>query len=449
MPSYRDRARAKYEAGIKPREKVVRPTKDPTNNTVEFKPKQTTTPTMLDGQEEPAKAYDSTDDLRALGEARKNQQVEGLRKRMEQQRMGIEERRAGIPEQAQEQRRRASAQSRIGAKRFGEFLASRGLARSGEAGQARLMQQMALQGQLGDIGRQEQSQLASLGREERGLEQQLASDIGIAQSGIDAQTMQALINARQQQATLGRQEELRQQQARTNYLSQMGIADPYGGQMLTPEQLQQVSPYSQDYAAALQGGQLDPQTRALVEQARFQKVTGDPNLMSQYGEQYMTLDERQQQEALRQREAQALMQAQQEQQMRQMEEAQRQEEMQYERGLDEREQARRDEELRLRGIKTAYETSKPYYKPEAEAESSPKKLTEIEYGEAFNEAYGAIKPLSWDDARNTLTREAGQLIGVLGQKGYEELWNAVFADAISKGRRDFIYRSIFSEEDKL
>jgi hypothetical protein len=233
-------------------------------------------------------SYDPTADIQALAEARRQKQIEGLKSRYDQARLGIEERRTELPQQYKEQRRVASAQSKLGAKSFGEFLARRGLARSGESAQARLMQQSALQGQLGNIGMQEQGALDRLGREERGLEQRYLSDVNMAESGIQADTMEQMIRARQQQDLFSRQDALREQQTRSNFLQQQGILDPYGGARLTPEQLGQVSQYQDNYALALQDPNLDPETRRLIEQARYEKVVGSPELMSQYGREYMT-----------------------------------------------------------------------------------------------------------------------------------------------------------------
>jgi len=243
--------------------------------------------------------YDPTADIQAASEAQKKAQIEGLKRKLQTAQQGIAETRAGLPEQYGEQRRKASVQSRMGARSFQEYLANKGIARGGESDQARLMQNMALQGQLGGIDRQQQAEMDRLGREERGLQQAYESDVLSAQAGIDAQAMQNLINARSRQADIGRQDlirqegydrqdALREQQQRSNVLAQQGVLDIYGGQRLTPEQLGQVSQYSDNYALALQDPNLDPQTRALIEQARYEKVTGSPDMMSQYGRDYMT-----------------------------------------------------------------------------------------------------------------------------------------------------------------
>lgn len=169
--------------------------------------------------------YDATQDIRALSEARKQAQISGLQKRYEQARGEIGERRAVMPQEYREQRRQASVQSKLGAKNFGEFLAARGLARSGEAGQARLMQTQALQGQLGAIGLQEQAEMDRLARQEQQLGQAYRSDIGLAEAGVEADMMQQLINARQQQEAVARAERIRQEDiARQTGIRQEDIA---------------------------------------------------------------------------------------------------------------------------------------------------------------------------------------------------------------------------------
>lgn len=363
-------------------------------------------------------AYDPTSNITALSEARKQAQIEGLRQRKQQALQGIEQERADIPQQYREQRRQASVQSKMGAKSFGEFLASRGLARSGQAAQAQLMQGQALQGQLGAIGRQEQGALDRLSREQRGIEQGYLSDVGMAEAGIAADTMQQMIAARQRQQDIARADMIRQE----DIARQMGIrAEDIGREQ-----------ERYDYTRGLQ-----EQQQALAQQQRLEDIAREQqrfDVQQGFKEQEA---ERDYDLALGRLGIDS----------RGMD--LREKQMVFENALQERRLA---EDIRssmasegLRGAELSLSREK-YEKPTSD--KAPTKLSEIEYGEAFNEAFEEIKPLSWEQAQQRLTRDAGQIIGVLGQDGYEQLWNAVFADAIRKGRTDLMYGSMFRPEEE-
>jgi len=88
----------------------------------------------------------------------------------------------------------ASVQSQIGAKNLSEYLANRGMAKSGIAGQLELARNSNLQNQFTNIGLQEQSVLDDIGRRRTDVNENYTSGVRGAEINNEANYMKNVIN---------------------------------------------------------------------------------------------------------------------------------------------------------------------------------------------------------------------------------------------------------------
>jgi len=131
-------------------------------------------------------------------------------------------------EEAFGQRRGIKTQAQQSARSFSEFLAGRGLGRSGAAAQGQIAQNVALQEGLGQARAQETSRLADIGQRETDIRTQTAA--GVAQAGQQAEAQRAQLEiarlqqeAEQQRAfdQLSAQRQFEAQQAEQNQAIQL------------------------------------------------------------------------------------------------------------------------------------------------------------------------------------------------------------------------------------
>lgn len=137
---------------------------------------------------------DYTSEINRLAELQKQQAIAGLTKSKDTALSNLDREKADIQPRYYTARNDANTQSKLGAKSFVEYMANRRLTNSGENTQAKLMQNVALQGQIGELKQQEQSAFDEVGRRSTDVNNAYASDVEAARAGIDSQTMQNLIN---------------------------------------------------------------------------------------------------------------------------------------------------------------------------------------------------------------------------------------------------------------
>ena len=100
-------------------------------------------------------------------------------------------------------------------------------------------------------------------------------------------------------------------------------------------------------------------------------------------------------------------------------------------------------------LKTMYDISKPYYKPESSSDSSSSSgVTKTEQKNIdFADVLSVIKSLSVTNAINELINGRADYVRVYGTTGYKNLWNTVLADAIRKGQAQS-YDDYFSSPEE-
>lgn len=128
-----------------------------------------------------------------LNEARRRQTIAQLDKSRSAALSNLGQERSGIQPRYYDARNQAAAQNQQGARNFAEFMAARGGSSSGSNAQAQLSQNMALQGSLGNLGRQENQAFDDIDRRTTGVQNAYQSDVASAEAGIQADRMQALL----------------------------------------------------------------------------------------------------------------------------------------------------------------------------------------------------------------------------------------------------------------
>jgi len=209
-----------------------------------------------------------------LAQLKKKQALAQLDKARSAALSNLQQEQAGIAPKYYDLRNAAAVQNRLSAKSFQEYLANRGLRDSGENTQARLMQNAALQGQIGALKRQEQQALEDIARRRTDIQNAYQSDLAATEAGLQAQALQALINQmnadrqyRLQQAQLAQRKELAQlpysqmtaAQRANLALQEAGLTGLYQGQPTLSYRQWQASPQAQDWYLSMvkQGMQRD------------------------------------------------------------------------------------------------------------------------------------------------------------------------------------------------
>ena len=157
-------------------------------------------------------------------------------------------------------------------KNFAEYIANRGLAQSGENDQARLMQNMALQGQVGALKQQEQSVFDELGRRTTNVNNAYEADKVGVEAGLQAEMLQAYINQMNQDKQFGLQE--------------AGLTGNYNGQQTLAGQQLGLQQQGQQFNQNLQQGQFDF-NKSITEAGLTGVFNGMPTMQRQEWEQAM------------------------------------------------------------------------------------------------------------------------------------------------------------------
>lgn len=159
--------------------------------------------------------YDYEADLNRLKEAQKNAAVADLEKTRNQALSDLNAEQQKNTANFNSQRSTANAQNRLGAKNFQEYLASTGRANSGLGSQAKMQYDNNLNTSLNSIYGAENAAKADINRRTTDANNNYNSGLASANSTIEANYIQSLLNERQkaferQQAELNRQLQERQ-----------------------------------------------------------------------------------------------------------------------------------------------------------------------------------------------------------------------------------------------
>lgn len=160
-------------------------------------PTQTTPLSNSNTQTQNPTVYDPTNDIKALSEYQKSSQLAQLQKANQQSLSNLDAEQAKIAPEYYNKRAETSTASQLGAKNYAEFLAQRGQTNSGLADQAELSRNMTLQNNTGSLNTAEINAQANIAKRRTDINNAYANDIAAANAGIDASTMQSLIDAQQ------------------------------------------------------------------------------------------------------------------------------------------------------------------------------------------------------------------------------------------------------------
>jgi len=216
--------------------------------------------------------FDTQAYLRQLEEARRSAAMAQLQKSRDSAIGNIADERAEVAPAYYQKRNDANVQNKLSAKNFAEYIANRGLAQSGENDQARLMQNMALQGQIGGLKQQEQSVFDELGRRETNVKNAFESDKVGVEAGLQSEMLQAYINQMNADRQFGLQE--------------AGLTGVYGGQQTLAGQQLALQNQAQQWQQNFQQSQFDF-NRAITEAGVTGVFQGMPTMQRQEWEQAM------------------------------------------------------------------------------------------------------------------------------------------------------------------
>jgi hypothetical protein len=138
--------------------------------------------------------YNPIDQINALKQAQKNQSIISLASARDKTLSNLKAEKKEIAPQYYNQRSNASTGSQLQAKNFAEYMAQRGQSNAGASGQAELARNVALQGTLGNLQTAEANAFADNARRVSDVNNAFNDDVVAAQAGIEAQSMQQLIN---------------------------------------------------------------------------------------------------------------------------------------------------------------------------------------------------------------------------------------------------------------
>lgn len=223
-------------------------------------------------QNEPLKQSDLY--RQQLLEAQKNQRLNSIESAYKSGVSSLENQSKLIPEQYRQQKINADTQSQLASKSFSEYLSKRGLLNSGEASQAEITNNMALQNVKGNLSAQEQQALNEILNKRSQLDLSKASDISSAEQGYQSNLLeQQLLNAtKQEDKALLDAEKLRNQEIALD--------------MANPEK------YANDYQAEINRRLATPSKDddmliPQLEKLRMDKINQrDINTISQYSNDY-------------------------------------------------------------------------------------------------------------------------------------------------------------------
>jgi hypothetical protein len=162
-----------------------------------------------------------------LNEARRQQTIAGLDKSRNAALSNLQGEKSAIQPKYYDQRNQAAAGSQQQARNFAEFMAARGGTNSGANAQAEITNGMALQGNLGSLGRQEAQAYTDIERRTTDVNNAYQSDVAGAEAGMQGDRMQMLLQDYYKAQERG---DMLSQQAIQNELAKAGLTGVLGGQ---------------------------------------------------------------------------------------------------------------------------------------------------------------------------------------------------------------------------
>jgi hypothetical protein len=129
-----------------------------------------------------------------LMNARRNQQMTQLGKSKDEALSNLGQERAGIAPRYYDQRNMVAAGNQQASRNFAEFMQARGSTNAGSNAQAQLTQNMALQGNIGSLNRQEAQANDNVDRRISDTKNAYQSDLVSLEQGLQSERLQALIN---------------------------------------------------------------------------------------------------------------------------------------------------------------------------------------------------------------------------------------------------------------
>jgi hypothetical protein len=136
---------------------------------------------------------DYTNQLNDLKKAQLSQAMAGLDKQRNASLSNLSSEKATIEPAYQKQKIQAGVTAKQTARSFDEFMAQRGGAKSGIAGQGTLLNNVAYQGQVGSLNQAEASAISDNARRVTDVNNAYESDVTGAKAGIEAQALQNYI----------------------------------------------------------------------------------------------------------------------------------------------------------------------------------------------------------------------------------------------------------------
>lgn len=150
-----------------------------------------------------APGMDIQANIKAMNEAATKAKIANLDKSRDASLSNIAAERTKVQPRYYQARNDAAVQSAQGAQNFAEFIANRGLKNSGENDQARLMQNIGLQNQIGALKQQEAQAYTDLDRRTTDTENAYQSDIAAANAGAESDYMKNVIEQINKDRTFG------------------------------------------------------------------------------------------------------------------------------------------------------------------------------------------------------------------------------------------------------
>ena len=338
----------------------------------------------------PAPVTDPTAEYKKMLDDAKNQRINatvtGLQNRFNQTVSDINTKRNALNPAYDAKKSQAQVGSQLGAKNFAEFLANRGLSRSGTAAQAEINRNMTLQNTFNQYDQQKADELQYYNTLEDRARSSLNSDISAAQSEAEASALDKFMSYKANQDTLKAQQDFqREQNAQSQALQKQQLLNEQYKLGETKRKdaedafVKTIGQYGNDYQAEINnikddGDPTNDWKLGYLEQARKDKLAkmlqDEVSTVGQYGQDYQAEINRRLQtpDTLDDRLIPFLQTARQE-KLGAVSKAQKDAE------AAKRKQDNEDRKYELDKRKTEYDINKPYYNPNSASENKPQKAS--------------------------------------------------------------------------
>lgn len=187
-----------------------------------------------------------------LSRVQEEQQIAALKKAKEGSLSALTAEQEAVSPAFAQQRSSARATSRLQGQNFKDYLASRGISRSGGAALGETQRLGALQGALGALGQQEAATLSDIERRRSGIESGFLSDVAAARAGIQAQALQNTIDQQRSDQQLE--------------LQRAGLTGVLGGEQTLAGRQLGLQAQSQEFNQALNTAQFNENVRQFENQ---------------------------------------------------------------------------------------------------------------------------------------------------------------------------------------